>query len=81
MGSGPQDFDASRRVKELLQELCKGQKPKDDSPPTASDTALDQLHYKEFPALRCAHTSLTINSKNTKIDVLFWACMTGMACV
>jgi hypothetical protein len=69
--SGPQDFDASRRVKELLQELREGRKPKDNSPPTASDTALDQLHYKDFPALRRARTSLTVNSKNTKIDMLF----------
>jgi hypothetical protein len=78
MESGPEEFDAHGKVEELLQELCEGRKPKDNSPATASDTALNQLHYKDFPALQHAHASLTVNSKNKKIDVLFWAHMTGM---
>jgi len=38
--------------KDLLQQLCDGQKPQDDTPTTASDAVLNQLHCKDFPALQ-----------------------------
>jgi hypothetical protein len=72
------ESEAQRRVNELLQDLREGRKPQDNSPDTASDTALDQLHYKDFPALRWICASLTVKSKDKKIDVLFRAQITGM---
>jgi len=44
----------------------------------ASDAALDQLHYKNFPALRRVHAKLTIKSKDKKIDIIFRVCITEM---
>jgi hypothetical protein len=56
---------------EILQKLRDGQKPQDDTPAMASDAVLDQLHYKNFPALRQVHAKLTIKSKDKKIDIVF----------
>jgi len=45
-------FDPCHTFIEPLQKLRDGQKPQDNTPATASDTVLDKLHYKDFPALR-----------------------------
>jgi hypothetical protein len=70
--------DPCRIFSELLQQIRDGQKPQDNTPATASDAVLNQLHCKDFPALRQACASLTVTSKDKKIDVVFRARMTGM---
>jgi hypothetical protein len=37
-----------------------------------------QMHYKDFPALRCAAAKLAVLSKSKKIDVVFRACLAAM---
>jgi hypothetical protein len=69
---------ARQKVAEMLEDLRAGRTPKDDSLATASDLALDQLHYKDFPALRRARASLEVKSKDHKIDVFFRARITAM---
>jgi len=71
-------FDPCQTFVKLLQKLQDGQKPQDDTPATASDTVLDRLHYKYFPALCRARAILTVKSKDKKIDVIFRACIMGM---
>ncbi|KAF7361462.1 RNF220 domain-containing protein [Mycena sanguinolenta] len=69
---------AQQKVAEMLQDLCADKTPKDDSLATASDLALDQLHYKDFPALRRARALLEIKSKDKKLDVFFRGRITAM---
>ena len=45
---------------------------------TTSDLALNQLHYKDFPALRRAVAKLTVKSRNKTLDVFFRARITAM---
>ncbi|KAF8163899.1 hypothetical protein K438DRAFT_1985012 [Mycena galopus ATCC 62051] len=69
---------AQQNAAEILEELRGGRIPKDDSLATASDLALDQLHYKDFPTLCRARASLEIKSRDSKIDVFFRARITAM---
>jgi hypothetical protein len=69
---------AQQKVAEMLADLRAGRTPKDDGLATASDLALDRLHYKDFPALRRARASLEIKSKDKTIDVFFRARITAM---
>lgn len=50
----------------------------DNSPPTESDTVLDQLNYKDLPNLRHAREELSVKAKDKKLDVFFRARITGM---
>ena len=63
--------NAHASVEDMLRDLQEGKKPGDDSLGTASDIALDQLHYKDFPALCRACAELTVKSKDKKLNVFF----------
>ncbi|KAJ7616260.1 hypothetical protein B0H17DRAFT_1220279 [Mycena rosella] len=60
------------RLRELLEGL------EDPSPESGADRALNQLNYTHFPSLRHALASLTIKSKDKKLDVFFRARITAM---
>ncbi|KAJ7116133.1 hypothetical protein C8R43DRAFT_1137998 [Mycena crocata] len=66
---------AQVRLRELL-ESAGG--ISDPTPESASDGALNQLNYKNFPALRRAVASLTLKSKDKNLDVFFRARITAM---
>jgi hypothetical protein len=40
-------------------------------PETPTDNLLNGLSHKDFPALRCAHVQLNLESRNKKINVFF----------
>jgi len=50
----------------------------DKTEKTGPDQALGKLDWHDFPSLNQARARLTIESKNTAIDVFFRACITGM---
>jgi hypothetical protein len=75
---GPENDCACETVEQMLRDLRAGQRPKDDTLSTSSDIALDQLHYKDFPALCRVWASLEIKSKDKKINVFFRARITAM---
>lgn len=59
------------RLKELLEAISSDALPSDNSPEGASETALNQLNYRNFPALQRAAARLELESKNKKHDVVF----------
>jgi hypothetical protein len=65
-------------LKELLEEMQDGRALADPSPETSTDRALNQLNYKDFPALRRATASLSVKSKDKKLDVFFRAQIAAM---
>lgn len=67
----PVALDAWQQVKAMLKDIHKRQKPQDNSMDTTSDLALNQLHYKDFPALRQAVAKLTVKSHDKRLDVFF----------
>ena len=62
---------AQEAVRELLHNLWQGHSPKDNSPETSTDQLLNRLSYKDFPGLQCAHTKLTLKSKEKILDIFF----------
>jgi len=74
----PVAFDAQQQINAMLKDICEGRKPQDNGTDKASDLALDQLHYKDFPTLRQAVTKLAIKSHDKKLGVFIRACITAM---
>ncbi|KAJ7117825.1 hypothetical protein C8R44DRAFT_738699 [Mycena epipterygia] len=66
-------------LKELLEAIQNGSQILDPTPETATDRSLNQLNYKDFPSLRRATASLSVKSKDKKLDVFFRARITAMA--
>ena len=52
--------------------------PRDVAPETQTDSLLNNLSYKDFPALRRARATLTVKSKDKKLDVFFRSRITTM---
>jgi hypothetical protein len=71
-------LDARQQVEAMLKDIREGRKPQDNGMDTTSDLALNQLHYKDFPALRRAVEKLTMKSRDKKLDVFFRARITAM---
>ena len=65
-------------LKELLEAIQNGSQILDPSPETATDRSLNQLNHKDFPTLRRAAASLSVKSKDKKLDVFFRARITAM---
>ena len=67
-------------MEELLAELRKGRCPQDsdEGHENTTDTILNTLNYKDFPALRRACARLSVKAKDKKLDVTFRACITAM---
>jgi hypothetical protein len=70
--------EARRKVDNMLKDIREGRKPRDGSLETTTDLSLNQLHFKDFPALRRAVAKLTVKSKDQKLDVFFRAHITAM---
>ncbi|KAF7330951.1 hypothetical protein MVEN_02435000 [Mycena venus] len=66
-------------LKELLEAIQDGSQILDPTPETATDHSLNQLNHKDFPTLRRAAASLSVKSKDKKLDVFFRARITAMA--
>jgi hypothetical protein len=49
--NAPVALDARQQVEAMLKDIREGRKPQDNSMDTTSDLALNQLHYKDLPAL------------------------------
>ncbi|KAG2363590.1 hypothetical protein BDR07DRAFT_1460242 [Suillus spraguei] len=62
----------------MLEDIWNGRPPSDDSPETFTDSVLNALNYKDFPALRHARAKITVNSKDKKLDVIFRSHITAM---
>lgn len=67
-------------MEELLAELQKGRCPQDsdEGHKNATDTILNALNYKDFPALRRARARLAVKAKDKKLDVTFCARITAI---
>ena len=67
-------------MEELLAELRKGQCPQDsdEGHENTTDTILNALNYKDFPALQQACARLAVKAKDKKLDVTFRARITAM---
>lgn len=70
--------EACQKVDNMLKNIWEGQKPRDDSLKKTTDLSLNQLHFKDFPALCQAVAELTTKSKDQKLDVFFHAPITAM---
>ncbi|KAJ6496130.1 hypothetical protein C8R45DRAFT_926645 [Mycena sanguinolenta] len=66
-------------LKELLEAIQDGSQILDAAPKTATDHALNQLSHKDFASLCCAAASLSVKSKDKKLDVFFRARIIAMA--
>ncbi|KAJ7660880.1 hypothetical protein DFH06DRAFT_1296923 [Mycena polygramma] len=66
------------RLKELLDAIQNGTSLSDPTPETDTDRSLNQLNFKNFPALRRAAASLSVKSKDKKLDTFFRARLTAM---
>lgn len=62
-------FDVYSHLKKAFQDL---------QPEGAADHALNQLSYKNFPALQQALEKLTLQSKNKTLDIVFCTRITSM---
>jgi hypothetical protein len=62
---------AQEHFLKLLEGVRKEEFPKDNSLETQMDELLNQLSHKDFPQLHQARATLTIKSKDKKIDVFF----------
>ncbi|KAJ7780079.1 hypothetical protein DFH07DRAFT_765386 [Mycena maculata] len=60
-------------LKELLEAIQDDSQILDPTPETATELSLNQLNYKDFPALHRATASLSVKSKDKKLDVFFRA--------
>ncbi|KAJ7765468.1 hypothetical protein DFH07DRAFT_770177 [Mycena maculata] len=65
-------------LKELLEVIQDGSQILDPTPETATEHSLNQLNYKDFPALHRATASLSVKRKDKKLDVFFRARITAM---
>ena len=65
--------EQKQHVDKLLAELCNGQFPQvsDEGHENTTDTTLNALNYKDFPALQHAHAQLAVKAKDLKLDVTF----------
>ncbi len=59
------------RLKEMLEAIHNNDGPFNNSLKTASDRALNQLHYRDFAALRRAAAHLEMESKCKKHNLVF----------
>lgn len=59
------------RLKEMLEAISNDTIPSDNSLESASESALNSLNYRNFPALQRAAASLELEAKNKKHDLLF----------
>ncbi|KAJ7498371.1 hypothetical protein B0H11DRAFT_2381653 [Mycena galericulata] len=66
-------------LKELLEAIQNGSQISDPTPESATDRSLNKLNYRDFPSLRRATASLSVKSKDKKLDVFFRARITAMA--
>ncbi|KAG1814252.1 uncharacterized protein BJ212DRAFT_1274160 [Suillus subaureus] len=62
----------------MLEDIQNGQPPCSDSPETFTDSVLNALDYKDFPALCRAQAKIAVNSKDKKLDVVFQSHITAM---
>ncbi|TFK39154.1 hypothetical protein BDQ12DRAFT_722537 [Crucibulum laeve] len=76
---GDQMLTPAQQVEAMLQNLHKGRIPLHDySLESTSDLALNQLHYKNFPALQKAAAELKVKSADKTLDIFFRACIMAM---
>ncbi len=65
-------------LREMLEAIRNNDSPSDTSPETVSDRALNQLHYRDFPALQRAAAHLEVKSKNRKHNVVLCSHLLAM---
>lgn len=72
--------EQKQHVDKLLAELHNGQCPQDfdKGHENTTDTTLNALNYKDFPALQRACAQLAVKAKDPKLDVTFQARITAM---
>ncbi|KAG1894370.1 uncharacterized protein F5891DRAFT_985117 [Suillus fuscotomentosus] len=70
--------EKDERIQKMLEDIRNGQPPCDDSPETFTDSVLNAMDYKDFPALRRAHAKIAVSSKDKKLDVVFRSRITAM---
>ncbi|KAG1895017.1 uncharacterized protein F5891DRAFT_1194680 [Suillus fuscotomentosus] len=66
------------QIQKMLEDIRNGQPPCDDSPETFTDSVLNAMDYKDFPALRRARAKIAVSSKDKKLDVVFRSHITAM---
>ncbi|KAG1765350.1 hypothetical protein EDD22DRAFT_845462 [Suillus occidentalis] len=66
------------QIQKMLEDIWNGQPPCDDSPETFTDSVLNAMDYKDFPALCHARTKIAVSSKDKKLDVVFRSRITAM---
>ncbi|KAF9000882.1 hypothetical protein BDQ17DRAFT_1426910 [Cyathus striatus] len=65
-----------KTVAKMLQGLCTGEMPVDNTGATATDKKLE--NWKDLPKIRQARAALSVKSKDKTLDVFFHACLVGM---
>lgn len=70
-GSPISAIEARNKIDSFLKEIRAGDIPEYLSERTATDLALESLNWKDLPALRRAHASLSIKAKDKKINLVF----------
>ncbi|KAG1833305.1 hypothetical protein DFJ58DRAFT_847841 [Suillus subalutaceus] len=63
--------EQEEQIQKMLEDVLNGQPPCDDSPETFTDSVLNALDYKDFPALHRAREKIAASSKDKKLDVVF----------
>ena len=74
----PTTRSTREQVDDLLREMQNAAKNQDKIPEDKMDDLLNGLSYKDFPALRRARASLSVKSRDKKIDVFFRARISAM---
>ena len=74
-----EQLECQQVIAQMLKDLRDGKTPHDGTEETLTDRALNQLNYKNFPALCRALAKLTVKSKDKKIDVFLHARIMAMA--
>lgn len=70
--------EQEEQIQKMLEDIRNGQPPCDDSPETFTDSVLNALDYKDFPALHRAREKIAASSKDKKLDVVFRSRITAM---
>jgi hypothetical protein len=70
--------EKDEQIQKMLEDIRNGQPPCDDSPETFTDSVLNAMDYKDFPALHHACTKIAVSSKDKKLDVVFHSHITAM---
>lgn len=70
--------EKDEQIQKMLEDIQDGQPPCDVSPETFTDSVLNAMDYKDFLPYIVPWVKIIVSSKDKKLDVVFYSCITAM---